>query len=229
GQLWTAGPHRILCGDSTDVANVDRLMDGRKAGMIFTDPPYGVNFQSGMSQRFDKLLNDDTFLDIAPVIDAALQDDSAAFVWTAHQVYPVWREQLSRWYRHTLVWHKPGGGMGDLEGNYATNYELCLFLAKGRPTFRGKRGMAVWTVHKDSAGDYLHPTQKPVELAERAIVDFTDPRDIVLDLFVGSGSTIAAAQRLSRGGYGMELDPKYTAVTLQRLADAGLTPELQDA
>jgi DNA modification methylase len=221
GDTWVLGDHRLMCGDSTSIDAVDGLLVAAKADLIFTDPPYGVQFQSGMSKggtatRFDPLMNDDAILDVVPIIESVLRDNAAAFIWTSHQVYPHWRSQFDAIYKHTIIWHKPGGGIGDLHGNYATDYEMCLFCVKGRPEFRGKRGMAVWTVGKDRVMEYLHPTQKPVALAERAIADFSDAGDLVLDLFGGSGLTLIAAEKTGRRARLMELDPKYVDVIVKR-------------
>jgi hypothetical protein len=169
GDLWILGNHRLLCGDSTDVLAVERLMDGKKADMVFTDPPYGVEYRSNMSKRFEQIKNDDTILEVAPLIWQFLNDDAAAFIWTSHHVYPVWRQQFDAFYKQTIIWAKGGGGMGDLEGQYALDYEMALFCVKGSPKFQGKRGMAVWDIGKDKATEYVHPTQKPVALAEQAL------------------------------------------------------------
>ena len=216
GDLWVLGEHRLLCGDSTKAEDVERLMEGAKAGLVFSDPPYGVEFRSNMSKRFDVLQNDDKILNIAPVVWDAMADNTAAFIWTSHHVYPVWRVQFEQFYKQTIVWHKAGGGMGDLEGQYALDYELALFCVKGSPKFRGSRGMAVWQVSKDAAASYVHPTQKPVALAERAIADFSDRLSIVLDLFGGSGSTLIACEKTDRQARLMELDPRYCDVIVQR-------------
>jgi DNA modification methylase len=224
GQIWKCGSHRVMCGDATSKSSVIALLAGAMVDLVFTDPPYGVNFQSGMSKggtatRFDKLKNDDKILEIAPVIESVMKADTAAFIWTSHQVYPQWRTQFSRSYRHTIIWYKAGGGIGDLKGNYASDYEMCLFCVKGRPLFRGKRGLAVWPIAKDNVSDYLHPTQKPVALADHAINDFSDPDSIVLDLFGGSGSTLIACEKNRRRGYVMELDPGFCDVILKRWED----------
>jgi DNA modification methylase len=234
GDLWVLGNHRLLCGDSTSVDAVDRLTTSAPADLVFTDPPYGVSFQSGMSKggtatRFEKLKNDDTILEVFPTIYSALRNDGAAFVWTSHQVYPIWRDQFKDIYKSTIIWHKPGGGIGDLKGDYATDYEMCLFCVKGRVHFREKRGMAVWRVSKDNVTEYKHPTQKPVELAERAVLDFTDPGYSVLNLFGGSGSTLIACEKTGRSARLMEIDPKYCDVILQRWADfTGKDPVRED-
>lgn len=216
GDVWVLGKHRLMCGDSTSIDAVDVLMGKKKADMVFTDPPYGVSFQSNMSKRFDVLENDDKILEVAPVIWAAMKDNTAAFVWTSHHVYPQWREQFSDFYKQTIIWHKGGGGMGDLSGQYALDYEIALFCVKGAPKFRGQRGMAVWSIGKDAASNYVHPTQKPVELAERAVNDFSDKGAIVLDLFGGSGSTLVACEKTNRHARLMELDPKYCDVIVKR-------------
>lgn len=221
GDVWVMGKHRVMCGDSTDTATVAKVLGGQLADLVFTDPPYGVSFQSGMSKggtatRFDKIANDDRILDIVPIIASALRNDGAMFIWTSHQVYPAWREQFSEFYKHTIIWHKPGGGIGDLKGNYATDYEFCLFGVKGSVRFRGKRGMAVWTIAKDGVTSYPSPTQKPVALAVRAIEDFSDAGDSVLDLFGGSGSTLIACEQTGRSARIIELDTAYCDVIIER-------------
>ena len=219
GDLWILGDHRLLCGDSTNIQHVERLMDGKKADMVFTDPPYGVEYRSNMSKRFEQIKNDDTILEVAPIIWEFLAEDSAAFVWTSHHVYPVWRQQFDAFYKQTIIWSKGGGGMGDLEGQYALDYEMALFCVKGSPKFQRKRGMAVWDIGKDRAAEYVHPTQKPVALAEQALADFTKTRQITLDLFGGSGSTLIACERAGRKARLMELDPKYCDVIVKRWSD----------
>ena len=219
GDLWVLGDHRLLCGDSTNPQHVERLMDGKKADMVFTDPPYGVEYDSGWQNKFGQIKNDDTILEVAPIIWQFLADDSAAFVWTSHHVYPIWRQQFDSFYKQTLIWAKGGGGMGDLEGQYALDYEMALFCAKGSPKFQGKRGMAVWDIAKDRASEYVHPTQKPVALAEQALADFTKARHVVLDLFGGSGTTLIACEKTSRHCRMMELSPAYCDVIAKRWED----------
>lgn len=219
GDLWILGNHRLLCGDSTNPQHVERLMDGKKADMVFTDPPYGVEYDSGWQNKLGQIKNDDTILEIAPIIWQFLADDSAAFVWTSHHVYPIWRQQFESFYKQTIIWRKAGGGMGDLKGQYAPDYEMALFCTKGSPKFQGRRGMAVWDIGKDRATDYVHPTQKPVALAEQALADFTKAKQITLDLFGGSGSTLIACERQHRHARLMELDPAYCDVIVKRWED----------
>ena len=219
GDLYILGNHRLLCGDSTNILHVEKLMDNNKADMVFTDPPYGVEYKSNMSNKFEILKNDDKFLDIAPIIWQFLKENSPAFIWTSHHVYPIWRKQFETYYKQTLIWYKGGGGMGDLKGQYALDYEMALFCVKGSPQFKNKRSMAVWDIKKDAGTKYVHPTQKPVALAEKAFEDFTKSGEIIIDLFGGSGSTLIAAERLKRQSFLMELDPKYCDVIVKRWED----------
>lgn len=216
GDLWILGNHRLMCGDSTSLQDVEKLMDSMKSALIFTDPPYGVSYRSNKTNRFDVLENDDKILDVAPIVWAIMGEDTAAFIWTNHNVYPQWRNQFDSFYKQTIVWSKGGSGMGDLSGQYALNYELALFCTKGNPKFRNGRGMAVWDVSKDAASKYVHPTQKPVALGLKAIEDFSDQGDVVLDLFGGSGSTLIACEKTGRKARLMELDPKYCDVIVKR-------------
>tara|TARA_B100000212_G_scaffold341019_1_gene323057 strand:+ start:60 stop:851 length:792 start_codon:yes stop_codon:yes gene_type:complete len=216
GDLYILGKHKLLCGDSTNIEQISKLMKGEKANMVFTDPPYGVKYNSGWQQKFGEIKNDNKILNIASIIYKILAENSAAFIWTSHHVYPIWRKQFNTYYKQTIIWRKAGGGMGDLKGQYALDYEMALFCVKGSPQFQGKRGMAVWDINKDAPAAYIHPTQKPVTLAEKAIKDFTKIDDIILDLFGGSGSTLIAAEYTKRRSYLMELDPKYCDVIVKR-------------
>lgn len=225
GDVYRLGTHRLMCGNALLPDDLDYLLEAKLADLIFTDPPYGVGFQSGMSKggtssRFAKIRNDDQVLDIAGIVAGRLADDSAAFVWTSHQVYPQWRAQFESIYKQTIIWHKPGGGIGDLQGSYAMDYEMALFCVKGRPKFRGTRGMAVWTIGKDQVMQYQHPTQKPVALGEKAILDFSDAGDLVLDMFGGSGSTLMACEKTDRACRMLELAPEYCDVIIARWEEA---------
>jgi|TARA_R110002060_G_scaffold792_2_gene1920 DNA modification methylase len=219
GDIWQLGEHRIMCGDSTSSDDVAKLMNGEKADMVFTDPPYGVSYQSNMrtkSQKFDVLENDDTFI-TEWINNLPLYSNGFVFVWTSWKVLKQWIEfcegigDLS----NIIVWDKGGGGIGDLKKTFLTDYEVALVYHRGAEII-GKRLGSVWSVGKDSASSYLHPTQKPVELAVVAIENILQRNKIVLDLFLGSGSTLIAAEKLKRKCYGMELDEKYCDVIINR-------------
>lgn len=217
GDVWILGSHRLMCGDSTMIDEVEKLMCSEKADMVFTDPPYGVSYQSNMSKRFDVLKNDDEFLDFIPCLEAFTKDTCPWFIWTSQQVYPKWREMFDAYYCSTVIWAKGGGAMGDLMGDYSPNYEMALFCKKGKPKFNSGRPPAVWEIGKDAVAKYVHPTQKPFQLAEYAIGHFfDDEKGLVIDLFLGSGSTMIACEKNGHRCYGMELDEKYCDIIIKR-------------
>jgi DNA modification methylase len=218
GDTWLLGRHRVKCGDSTSITDADALMNGAKASMVFTDPPYGVEYQSNMrtkSQKFDVLANDDKFLDITPIIE--IYSSGWVFIWTSWKVQTKWIDMFKSFDYPTniVVWHKPGGGIGDLKRTFSSDYEIALVWHRGAELC-GKRIGSVWTINKDGATKYLHPTQKPVALAEEAIDKTTRNGALVLDLFLGSGSTLIAAEKTGRVCYGMELSPAYCDVIVKR-------------
>ena len=228
GDLFEIGEHRLLCGDSTDSDQVAKLMNGEKADMVFTDPPYGVSYQSNMrtkSEKFDILENDNIFI-TEWINNLPLFSKGFVFVWTSWKVLKQWIEfcepigELS----NIIIWNKGGGGMGDLKKTFLTDFEVALVYNRDAE-IKGKRLGSVWNVGKDGSSTYLHPTQKPVELSAMAIENVSIKNNLVLDLFLGSGSTMVASHQLKRKCYGMELDPKYCQVIIDRMKK--LDPSLQ--
>lgn len=218
GDLWELGEHRLLCGDSTDKETVSILMDGQKANMVFTDPPYGVEYQSNMrtkSDKFEVLKNDDSFLDVSPIIEEFSK--GWIFLWTSWKVQNEWINIFSKYGYPTnmVIWYKPGGGLGDLKKTFSSDYEVALVWHRGAE-LTGKRIGSVWKINKDGASTYVHPTQKPVELSVEAFDKTTNKNDIVLDLFGGSGSTLLGAEKTGRISRLMELDPHYCDVIVNR-------------
>ena len=220
GDLFEIGEHRLLCGDSTDSDAVAKLMNGSKADMVFTDPPYGVSYQSNSrtkTEKFEILKNDNVFI-TEWINNLPLFSNGFVFVWTSWKVLKQWIEfcepigELS----NIIIWNKGGGGMGDLKGTFCSDFEVALVYNRGAE-IKGKRLGSVWNVGKDSSSKYLHPTQKPVELSAMAIENVSIKNDLVLDLFLGSGSTMVASHQLKRKCYGMELDPKYCQVIIDRM------------
>ena len=221
GDLWQLGNHRLLCGDSTSIDAVDTLMDGNKADMVFTDPPYGVSYQSNMrtkSEKFDVLVNDDLLLDITPIIEVF--SNGWVFIWTTWKVIDKWIDNTKSfgYPNNVVIWSKGGGGIGDLKKTFSTDYEMALVWNRGNELC-GKRIGSVWKIDKDNHVNYKHPTQKPVALAVEAIDKTTKNGQMILDLFLGSGSTLIATEKTNRKCYGMELDPKYCDVIINRWQD----------
>lgn len=221
GDVWVCGNHRVMCGDSTRIDAVSKLMKGKKAELVFTDPPYGVEYQSNMrtkSEKFSVLKNDDKFLDITPIVE--LVSDGWVFVWTSWKVQTKWIEMFSGFGYPTniVIWHKPGGGIGDLSRTFSSDYEVALVWHRGAELC-GKRIGSVWKINKDGAATYLHPTQKPVQLSKEALDKTTVIGALVLDLFGGSGSTLIGCESMGRKAFLMELDPRYCDVIVNRWQD----------
>lgn len=218
GEIYQLGRHRLMCGDSTSMKDVDELMDGNNAAMCFTDPPYGINYQSGWRQKtekFEVLENDDTILDFMPCVQKYV--DGFVFICTTWRVLGEWIPNFKKYFKMTnmIIWNKGGGGMGDLEKTFSTDYEIILAANQGEK-IRGERIGSVWNINGDFASNYVHPTQKPVMLMSKAIEHTTQYGDNVLDLFGGSGSTLIACEQTNRNCYMMELDPHYVDVIIER-------------
>ena len=218
GDIYQLGRHRLMCGDSTSIDAVETLMGGQMADMVFTDPPYGYNYQSNWrekTKRFDALENDDKILDFFP--NVRLVCNGFVFICTTWKVLDKWIPLFKKYHDLTnmIIWDKGGGGIGDLKHTFSTDYEVILCSNNGKE-IKGKRIGSVWNIQKDSATEYTHPTQKPVKLSEFAIRNTTERGAVVLDLFGGSGSTLIACEQLDRICYMMELDPKYCDVIVDR-------------
>lgn len=221
GDLWLLGEHRVLCGDSTDKTTIERLMDGKKADMVFTDPPYGMDFQSNFREKtpqFDKIQNDEIVLDITESLLQIMKENCVAYICTRWDLYPQWFEQIQAilQIKNCVVWYKRGGGLGDLENTYSPNHEFIMVAHQGKNPLQGKRDADVWEINRDSVNSYEHPTQKPVALAAFAIEHHSAMREVVADLFLGSGSTLIACEQTERTCYGLELDATYVDVVVSR-------------
>ncbi len=213
GDLYILGNHRLLCGDSTNIQHVEKLMDGNKADMVFTDPPYNVAF-NGRSGKFDVIKNDDLSEDSFDELITGMVEiinilkPNHYYVWCNWKFYATLQTKLP--FKGCIVWAKNVFGLGV---GYRHQHEFCLFNAKIDKHIKNESDL--WQVKKDVS--YMHPTQKPVELAERALINHKQGN--VIDLFGGSGSTLIAAERLKRQAFLMELDPKYCDVIVKRWED----------
>ena len=218
GDIYQLGEHKLMCGDSTNKDDVAKLMDGAKADMVFTDPPYGYSYQSNFrvkTKKFDVLKNDDKILNFFGVISEYIK--GFVFVCTSWKVIPKWWELFEQHFPLTnlIIWNKGGGGLGDLKHTFATDYEIIL-CSNNNQEIKGERIGSVWSVGKDDVNSYVHATQKPIGLSAIAIKECTDKNDIVLDVFGGSGSTLIACEQLNRKCYMMEMSPKYVDVIIKR-------------
>ena len=211
GDIYQLGNHRLMCGDSTSADDVNKLMNGIKADMVFTDPPYNVQF-NGRSGKFevienDNLSNEDFNIFIGQTIDLIKKiNPPIYYIWCNWKFYGILQEKLE--FKNCIVWAKNVFGLGK---GYRHQHEFCLF--NGIVDDDIKNESDLWEIAKDS--NYVHPTQKPVALCGRALKNHKKVVN-VLDLFGGSGSTLIACEQLNRKCYMMELDPHYIDVIIHR-------------
>jgi len=240
GDLFEIGEHRLLCGDSTDSDQVAKLMNGQKADMVFTDPPYGMAYESNAwdskksevkQKRTDtQIMNDeDTNVgqDALNLIPLFLNNDRHFYIWCRWDCFNDFKEvcQNIGKIKSVVVWDKGGPGLGDLKGSYGDS-EWAIFGMIGRRELK-ERQNGVWQVNRMKGLQMQHPTQKPLEICERGINNSTNQNELILDLFLGSGSTMVASHQLKRRCYGMELDPKYCQVIVDRMIKLDPTLEVK--
>lgn len=208
GDLFEIGEHRLLCGDSTDSDQVAKLMNGQKPDFIHTDPPYGINYSSEnsgykTSNKFEVIKNDAKGVDISNLF----LFDCPKVVWGAN-CFPNKLPHRGRW----AVWYKRGEGA---EKALGSPFELAwIDITSGYDRFY--KIVHGGFVNSDG-GKRLHPTQKPVKLVDEILNDLGKDSKLILDLFLGSGTTMLASHQLKRNCYGMELDPKYCQVIIDRM------------
>jgi DNA modification methylase len=224
GDVWVLGRHRLMCGDSTSIDAVERLMAGRKANMLHTDPPYGVDYE-GVPNDHLKDAQLEAFLhDALSCAFTALAPGSNVYVWhadiTALEFISAFRSAGFKQARPpTIQWVKPSLTMS--QGDYHSQNEPCLYgwkEGKGRVRVKDRKQTTIWKCDRTDEAK-VHPTMKPVELCQRAIENSSDVNGIVLDLFGGSGSTLIACEKTARDCRMMELDPKYCDVIIKRWQD----------
>jgi len=219
GQLWQVGRHRIMCGDSTSAEDVGRLMDGeRQVDLCLTDPPYGIGWAydsyEDTPENLERLVRE--FLPLARA--------KAKVVLATCGVANIWRYPQPTW---TLAWFCPAGeGCGPWGfccWQAVLAYGKCPYLSNSM----GSRPDAF--VLQESRSSNLHPCAKPLGVWKWLLRrGMTSERGTVLDPFIGSGTTLVACEQLNRIGFGMEIEPKYVAVALQRMQDAfGITGVLK--
>lgn len=212
GDIWILGEHRLMCGDSTSENDVKALMQDDKADMVFTDPPYNVAF-NGRSGKFEVIKNDDLedetfnnfikgFLKILKLLEP-----KSYYVCCNWAFYGVLQLDLKP--KSCIVWAKNVFGLGQ---GYRHQHEFILFDGYIDPNIKNESDL--WEIKKDT--NYVHPTQKPIEIPSRAIRNSSKKNNVVVDLFGGSGSTLIACEQLGRKARLMELDEHYVDVIIQR-------------
>ena len=232
GDLWHLGKHRVLCGDSTKAEDVARLMDGQKAELCLTDPPYNVasdskNFASDVSNAMNKLANSEWDKNFKPIgflsqLQSIMHHNSTIYIFTSHFLFGEIFENLKSWcdFVSYCVWNKPNPMPSLSKRHWTWNTELVLYATKGKHQFNFPEGhhlLSGWILNKSSDG--THPTQKPLELLGLPIKTSSNEGNLVVDLFLGSGSTLIACEQLGRQCFGMEIDAHYTDVIVKRYID----------
>ena len=240
GDLYELGNHRVLCGDSTKIEDVERLMDGKKADMWLTDPPYNVALgmdespeeakkrnrrTDGLTVMNDKMtdLEFRQFLvDVYTAADSFMKQGAVFYIWHADSEGYNFRgaaQDVGWKVRQCLIWKKSSIVMG--RQDYHWQHEPCLYGWKdgaGHLWNTDRKQSTILTFEKPN-NSKLHPTMKPVELIAYQVTNNTKGEDVVFDSFLGSGSTLIASEKTGRICYGMELDPKYIDVIVQRYVD----------
>ena len=226
GDLIEIGEHRLLCGDSTDSEQVAKLMSREKADMVFTDPPYNVNYEgsTGLKIQNDNKSDEEFYnflYDAFVNYQINLKDGSGIYVAHADLEGLNFRKAFKEAgfkLRSTIIWNKNSLVMG--RSDYHWKHEPILYGWKegASHNFYGDRKQTtVWDCSKPKKNNE-HPTMKPIELVSIALNNSSLQNNLILDLFLGSGSTMVAAHQLKRKCYGMELDPKYCQVIIDRMA-----------
>jgi len=219
GQVWQLGRHRLMCADATDADAVAKLMNDKKADVVYTDPPYGMNLDTdytkmGSNRSYDRVIADDKQFDASQLLNYFAYCDEI-FLWgadyyveTLNRNYP----ELGSW----LIWDKYSDSqrIGLLDGKLGSAFETCWSKAKHARQLVRVLVTTNYTAHGDETR--VHPTQKPVELAAWFIGRFSKPNNLIVDLFGGSGSTLIACEQTGRTCFMMELDPKYCDVIIAR-------------
>jgi site-specific DNA-methyltransferase (adenine-specific) len=237
GDLFEIGEHRLLCGDSTDSDAVAKLMDGKKADMVFTDPPYGVEIKGKFTGT---ILNDnlqgDEFDDFLTACFNNLKLFNKGNLYISYEIknHTIFENALLNSgfiFDEIIIWNKDSASFYS-NNKYNRKFEPIFFIENGKE-LKCKPDVNVWDFAKSSSfasrdennkrfnevGNYLvaHPTTKPLGLIQKPLNNSTKENDLILDLFLGSGSTMVASHQLKRKCYGMELDPKYCQVIIDRM------------
>ncbi|MGA1373030.1 MAG: DNA modification methylase [Pseudomonadales bacterium] len=229
GDIWLLGEHRLLCGDAVVAADIEKLMAGEQADLVFTDPPYNVAYEGGTEQKLtimNDAMTDDQFRQFLKDTFGSyrIATKPGASLYVCHP--SLYQREFQEAIEHAgfnvrcqIIWAKNTFAWGF--GRYKFQHEPIFYChVKGESdAWYGDKSQSTLWQEKKPAANRLHPTMKPVELIERALVNSSKKGDIVLDLFGGSGSTMIAAERMGRKARLLELDPRYCDVIVKRYQD----------
>ena len=233
GDVWTVGRHRLMCGDATSMDDVASLMDGKKANLLLTDPPYGVSFKSssGLTIQNDSMKNEEFYQFLYDAFAAAvcfLGAGASAYVFHADTEGLNFRKAFIDAGFHLAgccIWVKDSLVLGRSDYQWQHEPVLYGFLQNGKHNwYSDRKQTTVWNFAKPKR-NANHPTSKPLDLLSYPIGNSTQENGIVLDSFGGSGSTMMACEQTNRICYMMELDEKYASVILRRAVEDGISPD----
>jgi len=208
-----------------DCLEVMKLLAGNSVDAIITDPPYGMAFQSNrriVKDKFKKIKNDNQLEWLPSFMEECfrlLKNDTAIYMFCSWHHIDKFKIEFEKHFqlKNILVWNKNNHGSGDLKGSYAPKHEFILYGHKGRSIFRNKRLPDVLDYPKISSNKLLHPTEKNIDMLEMFINNNTDDNQLVLDPFMGSGTTAIACKNLNRNFIGIELDEGYYNIAKERI------------
>ena len=233
GDIFILGNHRLMCADATVKTDIEKLLNSQNADMIFTDPPYGMSYGGGRAEgstpkgalvkahgmiKNDDLRNDDLVNLIKESLNLALsfsKKGCSAYICFTWRTYKEFYNAISDAgfnIKNCIVWDKKSIGLGN--SNYRPQHEFIFYC--GEQWYGDKSQSDVWYMSRGATSEYVHPTQKPVELICKALENSSKREDVIIDCFGGSGSTLIACEKLGRKANLMELDPKYCDVIIQR-------------
>lgn len=231
GDVWILGKHRLMCGDSTSKKDIEKLMNNHKSDMVFTDPPYLMNFEGNVhadgsksfNAKYGKIKNDNMTREqgdkfILKMFENIKEYNKGAYYVCFYRLgldY-IFRalDKLNNRYKALIIWNKGNHTLSN--SDYMSKYEPIVYGWFSSHLFYGDRSnFDIWEIERTKKND-LHPTMKPIDLVVEAIKNSSKVEDIILDMFGGSGSTLIAAEQSKRICYMMELDPKYCDVIVKR-------------
>ena len=233
GDVWTVGKHRLVCGDATNAEDVALLMNGKRANLLLTDPPYGVSFKSsdGLTIQNDSLKNEEFYSFLLSAFKAAaehMEKGGSAYVFHADTEGLNFRRAFTDAGFHLAgccIWVKDSLVLGRSDYQWQHEPVLYGFLQNGKHAwYSDRKQTTVWQFAKPKRNEN-HPTSKPLDLLGYPIGNSTQENAVVLDTFGGSGSTMMACEQMNRVCHMMELDEKYASVILRRAVENGIAPE----
>ena len=229
GQVFKLGQHKLICGDSSKIEDLQKIMTNELADMVFTDPPYGIDYSGGRTQvvankEYGKIMNDtlqgDELGGLIANMFKFVKNEADYYICVSPLEQKPFLDILKKQNKKldaVIVWDKKNPGLGYMM--YRRQCEFILYV-RGKPFKKGDTSdFDLWRISKDNTQKYLHGTQKPVQLSTRAIKNSSKENDLVLDVFGGSGSTMIACEKTNRKCYTIELDPAFCDVIIKRWED----------